>query len=79
MQCTIIAVCRNGQQIVSAQDVQETQVQRLIDEYIAASNQFDRPASKYRSFFVLGTTDQHTTVVRFDQNGAVLSRSMGAA
>lgn len=77
MQCTIIAVCANGAQVILGTDVQEHRAQVIIDGAVEASRQFERLEARYRSFYVVGTTDVNTSVIRLDARGSVLSRQVG--
>jgi len=78
MQFTLIAVQRNGEQLVLGTAIQEFRLDNMVREMVRESDRrHDKPDTQYRSYLALGTTSNATTVMRMNARGDVVSRSAG--
>jgi len=78
MQFTLIAVQKNGQQVVLAQDAQEHSMKNILRD--AVESVYKRqvnPEARYRSFLALGTTEHTTQVLRINDRGDVVHNTAG--
>lgn len=78
MQFTLIAVQKNGQQLVLGQDVQTHSVSNMVREAVASSESTQTPDEcRYRSFIAFGTDTTSTTLLKMNSRGDVVHRTVG--
>lgn len=78
MQHTLIAIQKNGQQVVLGQDLQEHSVNSMVrTASMSGAMSHVRSEAKYRSFIAIGTNEGSTMLIRFNSMGDVTSRSAG--
>lgn len=78
MQFTVIAVQKNGRQMMLGRELHEHMVENLIhDAVLDSDSDAVIDGAKYRSFIAVGTTANATQVVRYNGRGEVASRQVG--